>query len=116
MSGSLPEASPGGRRFPRYPLDVCITVHVFREGKTVSSWGRSSELGEDGIGGTLTGELQDGEVVSMELSLPLASKPMKVRALVRHRVGLHHGFEFIALNQEQRATIKRVCEMLAVAR
>jgi len=31
---------------------------------------------------------------------------------VRYRDGLRHGFEFLALNREQRETVARVCEML----
>ncbi len=90
-----------------------IAVEIFRSGETTSFWGRSNELGEDGVGGTLTGELEAGEVVSMELSLPLAAYPLKLRALVRYRIGLRHGFEFLAINAEQRDVLRRVCEMLA---
>jgi PilZ domain len=103
------------RRFPRYPLDVKLTVHVFRAGENVSFWGRSNELGEDGIGATLTGTMEPGEVVAMELLLPMAGYPMKFRALVRYRDGLRHGFEFLALTEAQRDEIRRVCEMLATA-
>lgn len=100
------------RRFPRYPADIRMSVEVFRPTGTLSFWGLSTELGEDGVGGTLTGEVEPGEVVSMELSLPLAH-PMKFRALVRYRMGLHHGFEFLALNDEQRQTLRRICQMLS---
>ncbi len=103
------------RRFPRYPLDIKLTVHVFRAGESVSFWGRSNELGEDGIGATLTGMLEPGEVVAMELMLPMAGYPIKFRALVRYRDGLRHGFEFLALTAPQRDEIRRVCEMLAAA-
>lgn len=106
-------ASHNGRRFRRYLIDIRITAHVFRSGATTALWGRSSELGEDGIGGTLTGEVEPGEVVSMELTLPLSACPMKLRALVRYRRGLQHGFEFLAVTQEQRDMLRRVCEMLA---
>jgi hypothetical protein len=90
-----------------------MSVHVFRSGANASLWGRSHELGLDGIGGTLTGEVEPGEVVSMELSLPLSAYPLKVRAIVRYRQGLRHGFEFLALSEEQHEAIARVCEMLA---
>jgi hypothetical protein len=116
MSGTVPNPNPPpgtSRRFPRYALDIRLAVHVFRAGANASLWGRSSELGEDGIGGTLIGELETGEVVSMELSLPLAACPLKFRALVRYRKGLHHGFEFLALSTQQREAIRRVCQMLA---
>lgn len=101
------------RRFPRYSADVRLTVQVFRSGESASMWGRSNELGEDGVGATMTGELEPGEVVSLELALPLAAYPLRLRALVRFRVGLRHGFEFLALSREQRETIHRVCELLA---
>lgn len=116
MSSPLTEPNPDSRtsrRFTRHALDVHLSVHVFRLGENVSFWGRSSELGEDGIGATVTGELKPGEVVSMELSLPGTGFPMKFRALVRYRDGLRHGFEFLALTTAQRDEIHRVCQTLA---
>ena len=114
MSGTAPKSkSAAARRFARYPLDVRISVHVFRSGESVSLWGRSNELGEDGIGGTLTGEVEPGEVVSMEIVLPLAAYPLKVRAIVRYRTGLRHGFEFLAMTPDQHGTIQRTCELLS---
>ena len=103
------------RRFPRYQVDLRVSVQVFRTSGTVSLWGRSCELGEDGIGATLTGQVEPGEVVSMELLLPAASYPLKFRALARYRTGLRHGFEFLALNRQQKDALHRVCEMLATA-
>jgi hypothetical protein len=111
--GPNPNATvPSPRRFRRYPADVRVSVEVFRPGGSASLWGRSIELGEDGVGATLTGEIEPGEVVSMELSLPVASVPLRVRALARYRDGLRHGFEFLTLNEEQRDLLHRVCVML----
>lgn len=101
------------RRFPRYQFDTKIKAHVFRGGETADFWGRSTELGLDGIGGTLTGEVEPGEVVTMELPLPLSPYPLKLRAIVRYRRGLHHGFEFLAITRADRDALTRVCEMLA---
>lgn len=78
-------------------------------------WGRSTELGVDGIGATLTEKLNPDEVVTIELALPLASTPVKFRALVRFRNGLRHGLEFLALTAEQRSLLQRVVDMLALA-
>src|ERR1700684_2853308 len=72
------------RRFPRYRFDVRIQVAVFREGLTTTCWGRTNELGQDGIGATLSGALQAGEVVSMEFPIPLQPHVMKLRAVVRY--------------------------------
>jgi hypothetical protein len=94
-------------------MDTRMSLQVFRAGAVNYFWGRSTELGYDGIGGTLTGDLEPGEVVSMEFPLPLCPYPLKLRAIVRYRDGLHYGFEFLTLNPEQRMALHRVCEMLA---
>ena len=115
--GDAPDSSStrfaSARRYPRHTADLRMTVQVFRPSGTISLWGRSSELGEDGVGGTLTGEIEPGEVVSMELAIPLTSSTIKVRALVRYRSGLHHGFEFLAMSPHQHEVLRRVCQMLA---
>ena len=101
------------RRYPRFTIDVRIQVRMFQGGDFHNCWGRSTELGQDGIGATLTGELEAGEIVTLDIPLPLSPYPLKVRAIVRYRHGLHYGFEFLTLNDIQRDTLRRVCQMLA---
>jgi hypothetical protein len=101
------------RRFPRFTLDVRLQVKMFQAGEFRSCWGRSTEMGQDGIGATLTGSLEPGEIVTLEIPLPLTTYPIKVRAIVRYRQGLRYGFEFLTLNDGQRDTIQRVCQYLA---
>ena len=116
MSGTGPtkkKTAPYTRRYPRHSMDVRINVQVFRAGSVSYLWGRSTELGLDGIGATLTGDLKPGEVVSMEFPLPLSPYPLKLRAIVRYRIGLHYGFEFLTPTLEQRSSLERVCQMLA---
>ena len=95
------------RRFPRYPLDVRVSAKVFRPEAPIELWGRSIEFGQDGIGITLTGELEPGEVATLELALPGGGVLLKLRGLVRYRDGLRHGFEFLARDEMQRDAIRR---------
>ena len=101
------------RRFPRFAIDVRLQVKMFQDGEFRTCWGRSTEMGQDGIGATLTGSLETGELVTLEIPLPLTPYPIKVRAIVRYCQGLRYGFEFLTLNETQRDTIRRVCEYLA---
>jgi PilZ domain len=101
------------RRFPRFVIDVRLQVKMFQAGEFRTCWGRSTEMGQDGIGATLTGSLETGEIVTLEIPLPLTPYPIKVRAIVRYRQGLRYGFEFLTLNDGQRDTIQRVCQYLA---
>jgi hypothetical protein len=101
------------RRYPRFTIDVRLQVKMFQDGEFRTCWGRSTEMGQDGIGATLTGTLESGEIVTLEIPLPLTPYPIKVRAIVRYCQGLRYGFEFLTLNEAQRDTIRRVCEYLA---
>jgi len=116
MDNSKPDVTApkkGVRRFPRYPADFRLSVQLFRPTGSLSLWGLCSELGEDGISGTLTGELKLGEVVSMEISVPAIGCALKLRAIVRYCDGLRHGFEFLAVEQQQREALHRTCVLLA---
>src|ERR1700730_3092990 len=106
-------AGANGRRYPRFAIDARMQVRMFQAGEFQNCWGRTTELGQDGIGATLTGELETGEIVSLDIPLPLSPYPLKVRAVVRYRDGLRYGFEFLTLKHTQRDVIRRVCEMLA---
>ena len=108
-----PPPSAYVRRYPRFVIDARLQVRMFQGGEFRTCWGRSTEMGQDGIGATLTGELETGEIVSLDIPLPLSPYPLKVRAIVRYRQGLRYGFEFLTLSETQRETIRRVCEMLA---
>jgi hypothetical protein len=100
------------RRFSRYVFDARIQLSVFREGVTTKYWGRAGELSQDGIGATLSGELQPGEVVTLEFPLPVPPHLIKVRAVVRYTIGLRHGFEFLVMNDEQRLLLRQLCVLL----
>lgn len=101
------------RKYPRFVLDVRLQVKMFQEGEFRTCWGRSTEIGQDGIGATLTGSLTKGEIVTLEIPLPLTPYPIKVRAIVRFCQGLRYGFEFLTMNEAQRDTVRRVCQYLA---
>lgn len=109
-------SAPGQRRrYPRFPLDVRVELSVFRKGSTIAIWGRTNEIGQDGLGATLTEELAVGEVVSMEFPIQVAPYRVKVRAIVRYAKGLRCGFEFLVLSEDLRDTLRRACELISSA-
>src|SRR6201987_973634 len=98
------------RRFPRFAIDVRLQVKMFQDGEFRTCWGRSTELGQDGIGATLTGSLEPGEIVTLDIPLPLTPYPIKGLAIVRYRQGLRYGFEFLTLNSRHPDTIRSACD------
>jgi TonB family protein len=86
----------------RAPLDVT----VLRSGIPDTLPGRLVNLGEGGVAAVVAGELMPGEAVGVEVRLPLATDPLRTRALVRHHDKLRSGLEFVGLSVEQRAAIR----------
>ncbi len=111
-SGAPSPARPGIRHFPRYRIDVRVVAKVQRDQGTELLRGRSTDISQSGMGVTLSGELQLGEVVALEFSLPFTREPLLLRAVVRRRNGLNYGVEFITLSAQQRAAIQRLSEPL----
>ncbi|HEX6503615.1 MAG TPA: PilZ domain-containing protein [Terriglobales bacterium] len=114
MSGAAPgkKSSRSMRQFPRFQLDVRMHVHLFRNGSSTTVWGRSTSMGQEGIGATLTGEMEIGEVVGLEFNVPLSPHPLKLRAIVRYKNGFQYGFEFLAVDGTQRQAIQRALDIL----
>src|SRR5438874_11866049 len=82
------------RRFPRYPVDVRVSAKVFRPDAPIELWGRSIEFGQDGIGVTLTKELETGGVATLELTLPGTGTTIELLASVSYCDGQRRGTGF----------------------
>jgi hypothetical protein len=93
------------RRFTRHRTDLPLTVTVLRQDGYVRLQGRCHEIAQAGLGGVISTALVAGEVVSLEFFIPDVPQPLVLRAVVRHRAGFVHGFEFIGPSPEQRDCI-----------
>lgn len=93
------------RQTPRFQLHAPVDVTILRSGIPQAVPGRSVNLGERGIAAIIAGELVDGEIVGVELHLPLSSDSLRTRARVRYQDNLRCGLEFLGLSAQQRAAI-----------
>ncbi len=93
------------RRSRRFHLNAPVDVTVLRSGIPQAVPGRCLNLGERGVAGVLAGELVPGEIVGVELRLPLSSDSLRTRARVCYQDNLRCGLEFLGLSAQQRAAI-----------
>lgn len=96
------------RRHPRFKLEVDIRVYP-RDCPVVR--GHSVDISESGISAMLRVEVPVGEVVRLELSLPLGD--VEAHAMVRQRSAFRYGFQFVEASSSQ-DIIGRTCRHLAV--
>ena len=103
------------RRFARYRTELPLIVKVLGQDGYLRVHGRCFEIAESGLGAVVTSEFRPGEMVSLEFSFPDVPELQVLRAVVRHRMGFLHGFEFVGLLSEQRERIQQYCQTLAPA-
>lgn len=103
------------RRFARYRTELPLIVKVLGQEGYMRIHGRCFEIAENGLGAVVTSEFRAGEMVSLEFSIPNVVDQQSLRAVVRHRMGFLHGFEFVGILPEQREQIKSYCRSLSPA-
>ena len=100
------------RRFARYRTEIPLIVKVLGNDGYMRVHGRCFEINDSGLGAVITSEFRPGEMVSVELALPGETEAQSLRAVVRHRMGFLHGFEFVGILPEQRVSLQKYCETL----
>jgi hypothetical protein len=98
------------RRYARYRTALPVIVKLLGKDGYVRIHGRCFELAVAGLGAVITSELTAGEMVTLEFSIPDLSEALVMRAVVRHRMGFLHGFEFVGALARQRDTIQAFCQ------
>ncbi len=84
------------RRHPRFKLEVDIRVYP-RDCPVIR--GHSADISESGISAMLRIEVPVGEVVRLELTLPMGE--VEALAMVRQRNAFRYGFQFVEATSSQ---------------
>ncbi|MFY9910634.1 MAG: PilZ domain-containing protein [Candidatus Sulfotelmatobacter sp.] len=96
------------RSQPRFKLEVDIKIHSRICGLVQ---GRTVDISESGISAMLPLELQLGELVELDFTLPFGRVTMY--ALVRQRSAFRYGFQFLESNFTD-GVIRPTCRVLAM--
>ena len=102
------------RRYERYELETELIANPFGAERGEVMRGRSLDINEGGIAGIFTTGLDVGTAVSLQFSVPIATPPVRVRAVIRNRTRFRYGFEFVELTPEQHETVSRTCRTLGL--
>ncbi len=106
------EHIPERRQWKRFHIDVRLRASVRSGGAKLPVYGRVSNLSRGGLAAFLPVELVVGEQIELDLTLPYATQPLKVRAIVRNRRSFAYGLEFVDITSAQLAAIIRTCGAL----
>ena len=103
------------RKSPRFLFDARLKVTRSANPKKQEVFGRVRDICENGVGAVIADPLQSGEQVTLEFPVQVQQKPLVLHAVVSYRRGFHHGFQLLALEAEQSAVIRTICQMASSA-
>jgi hypothetical protein len=91
------------QRFPRTLFSVPLTLRHLAPGGIRSSLGVILDISEGGIGAIVRDGLRTGEMVEIDVHLPVSA--LRAVAVVRYTSSVRTGFEFIGLTRDERRQI-----------
>ena len=108
---------PEQRRFRRFKADISAVASLVRDREIISVRTRCDSISEGGVGarGRDLDPLSLGDLVTMELHIPVSTQTIWVDTIVRyvvvHRRTDRCGLEFLSLTEDQRSVIKSYCRL-----
>ncbi len=102
-----PKGKEKRRHMRRSGLDQPLQVNALHQGKPTLVQGLARDIGEAGLGAVIPCALYIDEQVTLEFSFEPRHE-YTVVAIVRHRRGFHHGFEFVSVDPSLREAIARL--------
>lgn len=103
------------RNHPRYRVDLRLKVITGIATNGRAFFGRGSDISEGGMRVFVPADLEIGESVMLELTLPYSEQKLLIRGVLRNRLGFSYGVEYSATTTlEERQVIARACKALSL--
>lgn len=102
MSKESPPKWSVPRVAPRYIMDQRLLI---RAGSILH--GRTKDISESGIGATVAGEMDVGDMVELEFHLSGSLTLVKLSAQVKYRQGFQYGLHFVDITEAQQNAIRK---------
>ena len=110
--------APEHRRSPRFKANIHTVATLIRERDISSFRARCDTISEGGVGARGSGlqSLIMGDLVALELYIPVSTHALLVNSVVRYIHGRRNtgrcGLQFQSLTEDQRDLIKSYCDLL----
>jgi len=100
------------RQFKRYDVDVRLRATVRADGILRSVYGRGTDLSIGGMSAFLAIDIPERNTIDIDVTLPYASQPLKLKACICNRSGYKYGLKFLDITSAQQMLIERCCSAL----
>ena len=102
------------RRSQRFKVELAVKVHLSDSGRPTVALGTGSNISDGGMQLFISRNLEVGQIVTLEVSLPYRRKELTLRAVIKNRVSFNYGVEFVNPSEQDREVILQNCRVLAL--
>jgi len=102
------------RRSQRFKVEIPVKVHLSDSRRSTIAHGTGSNISDGGMQLFISRNLEVGQKVTLELSLPYHRKTLTLRAVIKNRVSFNYGVEFVDPSEDDRHAIVQNCRVLAL--
>ncbi len=102
------------RRWKRYKVDLRVKVAYSRDGAKLVAHGRGQDVSEGGMALFVPVELEMTDIIEIDFTLPYSSTALRLKAGLRNRTGFRYGIEFLGMTENQKQSIRRLCEAMTL--
>ncbi len=103
-AGSFPH-----REHTRFHVDLLVKIEATTRTRTITVFGRTTDLSEGGLGIVIPESLDIGDAMIAYLPIAEAGESLAISAVVRHQRGFYHGCEFVNLGEREGKAIRAAC-------
>ena len=105
----------GVRRSPRFRVNLPIKLFAVVQERKCVLQGRTHDLSVEGMAIYIPAELEAGQNVQIEFTIPETNQRLGVHGVVRDSEGFRCGIEFRDLTPLDLAALHRQCEALSAS-
>ena len=102
------------RKSQRFRVELAVKIHFLDNGRPTTAHGTGSNISDGGMQLFISRNLEVGQKVTLELTLPYHRQPLTLRAIIKNRVSFNYGVEFVDPSEHDRQVILQNCRVLAL--
>ena len=102
------------RRWPRYKVELRLKVFLARSEGRGFTFAQGSDVSEGGMAAYIPAEIEVGEIVGIEATLPYSKQEIAIRAQVRNKNGFRYGLEYVLISDDHREALSKSLKALAL--
>jgi c-di-GMP-binding flagellar brake protein YcgR len=104
------------RNSERVQVEARLRLYAYRDGERLALSGQANDLSEGGLSVYVPTELEIGDTLDLEITLPYSTHPTRAKAVVRTRDNYRYGLQFVDLHPKQQESLARACKLADLMR